>query len=95
MKATLGAGQIANGNICRFGKHKDGSEVYAEKSLELKAGDWQRLDFELTPNAADKAGRFAIKLKQPGSVSVGYAFLQPGSWGRFKICRCAKTWPKD
>jgi hypothetical protein len=32
----------------------------------------------------DKAGRFAIKLKQAGSVTVGYAFLQPGSWGRFK-----------
>ncbi len=63
---------------------KDGSNVYAEKPLELKAGDWQRLHFNLRPDAADKAGRFAIKLKQPGSVSVGYVFLQPGSWGRFK-----------
>jgi alpha-L-arabinofuranosidase len=63
---------------------RDGSNVYAEKSLELKAGDWQRLDFKLTSRATDKAGRFAIKLKQPGSVTVGYAFLQPGSWDRFK-----------
>jgi hypothetical protein len=63
---------------------RDGSTVYAEKSLELKAGDWQRLDFKLTPKATDPAGRFAIKLKQPGSVTIGYAFLQPGSWGRFK-----------
>jgi hypothetical protein len=63
---------------------KDGSAVYAEKSVQLKAGDWQRLDFTLTPNAADKAGRFTIKLKQPGTVTLGYAFLQPGSWGRFK-----------
>jgi hypothetical protein len=63
---------------------KDGSAVYAEKSLELKAGDWQRLDFKLTPEAADQAGRFAVKLKQPGSVTIGYAFLQPGSWGRFQ-----------
>ncbi len=62
----------------------NGSVVYAEKSLKLRAGDWQRLDFDLTPDAADKAGRFAVKLKQPGSVSVGYVFLQPGSWGRFK-----------
>ena len=62
----------------------NGSVVYAEKSIKLKVGDWQRLDFDLTPNAADEAGRFAVKLKQPGSVSVGYAFLQPGSWGRFK-----------
>ena len=49
----------------------NGSVVYAEKSVKLKAGDWQRLDFDLTPDAADSAGRFAVKLKQPGSVSVG------------------------
>ena len=63
---------------------RDGSAVYGEKSLKLKAGDWQRLDFDLKPDAADQAGRFAVKLKQPGSVTLGYAFLQPGPWGRFK-----------
>lgn len=63
---------------------KNGSSVYAEKFLKLKAGDWQRVDFKLTPSAADKAGRFAIKLKQPGVLTIGYAFLQPGEWGRFK-----------
>jgi alpha-L-arabinofuranosidase len=62
----------------------NGSVVYAEKSLKLKAGDWQRLDFDFTPHAADSAGRFAVKLKLPGSVCVGYAFLQPDSWGRYK-----------
>jgi alpha-L-arabinofuranosidase len=62
----------------------NGSVVYAEKSIKLSAGGWQRLDFKLTPNGADKAGQFAVKLKQPGSVTLGYAFLQPGSWGRFK-----------
>jgi hypothetical protein len=63
---------------------RDGAVVYSEKSLKLNSGDWQRLDFALEPNAGDKAGRFAIKLKQPGAVTVGYTFLQPGSWGRFK-----------
>ena len=63
---------------------KDGSEVYAEKSLELKAGGWQQLHFTLTSKASDQSGRFAIKLKQAGSITVGYAFLQPGSWGRFR-----------
>jgi hypothetical protein len=62
---------------------KDGS-IYAEKSLKLAGDDWQRLDFVLKPNTADKSGRFAIKLKQPGAVTAGYAFLQPGAWGRFK-----------
>lgn len=62
---------------------RDGSGVYVEKSLKLKTGDWQLLDFNLKPNAEDKAGRFAVKLKEPGSVTLGYAFLQPGAWGRF------------
>ena len=25
-----------------------------------------------------------LALKQPGSVVLGHAFLQPGEWGRFK-----------
>jgi len=62
----------------------DGSQVYAETPLAVAGNEWQRLDFTLTPSAADKAGRFALKLKQPGAVALGHAFLQPGEWGRFK-----------
>jgi alpha-L-arabinofuranosidase len=62
----------------------DGAKVYAETSVAVKAAQWQRLTFKLTPNADDTAGRFSIKLKQPASVCLGYAFLQPGNWGRFK-----------
>ena len=32
----------------------------------------------------DEQGRFAVTLKQPGRVTLGYAFLQRGDWGRFK-----------
>ncbi len=63
---------------------EDGSNVYAETRISAKPSGWQRMPFKLTPNATDKQGRLAIKLKEPGSVSVGYAFLQPGEWGRFK-----------
>jgi alpha-L-arabinofuranosidase len=62
----------------------DGTRVYAETSAEAKGTQWQRIDFKLTPSAADQAGRFTIKLKQPASVCIGHAFLQPGAWGRFK-----------
>ncbi len=62
---------------------RDGTKVYAEKQLRTSR-DWQRLSFTLVPDENDKAGRLAIKLKQPGSVMVSYAFLQPGEWGRFK-----------
>jgi hypothetical protein len=63
---------------------RDGSQVYAEKPLAVTSTGWQPLEFTLTPNAADKTGRFALKLKLAGSVVLGYASLQPGEWGRFK-----------
>jgi hypothetical protein len=63
---------------------RDGSRCHAEKALDVTPGGWRRLDFLLTPNATDARGRFALKLKRTGSVTVGHAFLQPGEWGRFK-----------
>jgi len=63
---------------------EDGSRIHAERSLALAAGDWQRLTFTLVPKAAEAKGRFVVSLKGSGSVTLGYAFLQPGEWGRFK-----------
>lgn len=62
----------------------DGQAVLAEQQLEVTNPSWERLNFNLTPTAADARGRLAIKLKQPGTVDAGYAFLQPGDWGRFR-----------
>ncbi|MCB1127072.1 MAG: DUF1080 domain-containing protein, partial [Verrucomicrobiae bacterium] len=62
----------------------DGTEIHAEKRLPVAATDWQRLDFELTPHLDETQGRFALKLKAAGAVDIGYAFLQPGAWGRFQ-----------
>ena len=63
---------------------RDGSQTHAEARVAVKAGAWQRIPFELKSNATVERGRFAISLKQPGSVELGYAFLQPGEWGRYK-----------
>ena len=61
-----------------------GKRVLAEKALTVAPGkDYRRIDFTLTPNATDPAGRFAVSLRKPGSIAVGYAFLQPGPWGRY------------
>ncbi|MGE4286637.1 MAG: family 16 glycoside hydrolase, partial [Phycisphaerae bacterium] len=67
-------------------ENADGSKVHAKKRLPVagKAGAWQRVEFTLTPNAGDTHGRFVISLDKPASVSLGYALLQPGEWGRFK-----------
>jgi hypothetical protein len=62
----------------------DGKKIYAETPLAADSNEWQRLTFTLTPNATEKKGRFAILLKGPGAVDLGYVFLQPGDWGRFK-----------
>lgn len=63
---------------------RDGKTTYATQPLTTTSGDWQALDFTLTPKSADTRGRFSIRLEKPGAISIGYAFLQPGEWGRFK-----------
>jgi hypothetical protein len=62
----------------------DGEQTFAEAQVGTATADWSRLDFTLTPAATARGGRLVVKLKQPGSVALGHAFLQPGSWGRFK-----------
>ena len=62
----------------------DGLRIYAQTNLLVTSNNWEHLDFSLTPAASDTNGQFVIALTQPGSVVVGYAFLEPGVWGRFK-----------
>jgi alpha-L-arabinofuranosidase len=63
-------------------ENEDGTQRYASRRLSVKESGWQRLTFVLEPTVADQAGRFAVTLDRPGSVEMGYAFLQPGPWGR-------------
>jgi hypothetical protein len=62
----------------------DGSKVHASADLAITDPGWHRYDFTLTPDTADAAGRFEIRLMSAGSVDVGCVFLEPGSWGTFK-----------
>jgi hypothetical protein len=72
----------------------DGTRTVAEVRLDanqgtaipspLGAAGWKRYAFTLTPSAETRGARFAILLREPGTVEVGYAFLQPGEWGRYK-----------
>lgn len=65
-------------------ENNDGSQILAETPLACIGGDWQRVSFNLSPSSDADHARFVLSLKQPGAVTVGYAFLQPGAWGRFK-----------
>ncbi len=62
----------------------DGTEKIAEKAISLSASPdaFQKVTFDLVPSKSDTKGRFAVILKTPGEVTLGYAFLEPGTWGR-------------
>ena len=58
-------------------------EIIAEKPYELKGdGSYEKVVFELTPSAEALEGSFGISLKSKGCIDLGYAFMQPGEWGR-------------
>ncbi|GHT63086.1 hypothetical protein AGMMS50239_18310 [Bacteroidia bacterium] len=58
-------------------------EILDEKAYALKGnGTYEKLEFELLPNASTINGSFGISLKNPGEIRLGFAFLQPGKWGR-------------
>lgn len=59
--------------------------ILAEKPYPLKNdGSYEKITFELTPSATDTKGRFGISLKEKGEIELGFAFMQPGEWGRVK-----------
>jgi alpha-N-arabinofuranosidase len=66
--------------------NESGTKKLAEKEISLKASlaAYQRVEFDLVPSKSDIKGRFAVILKNPGEITLGYAFLQPGLWGRVK-----------
>ena len=61
----------------------ESGSVLAEKPYQLRGnGTYEKVEFELTPNGNTKKGSFGVSLKSPGEVRFGFAFLQPGPWGR-------------
>lgn len=59
--------------------------ILTEKPYPLKNdGSYEKITFELTPSATDTKGRFGISLKEKGEIELGFAFMQPGEWGRVK-----------
>ncbi|HEY5592034.1 MAG TPA: hypothetical protein VIK55_13580 [Paludibacter sp.] len=60
-------------------------KVLAEAPYKLNGdGTFEKVKFELTPNAGTAKGRFGITMKEQGEIELGFAFLQPGEWGRIK-----------
>ncbi|MCI8361457.1 MAG: hypothetical protein HFE86_09005 [Clostridiales bacterium] len=63
----------------------DGTRKYAETRLDVESGGgWKKYAFTLTPDTKDAAGRMTVELRGTGTLDLGYVFLQPGEWGRYK-----------
>ena len=57
--------------------------IIAEKPYQVKGNaGYEKLEFELTPSKNTIKGCFGISLKSKGTIDLGFAFLQPGEWGR-------------
>ncbi len=57
--------------------------LLAEKTFYLKGdGSYEKVEYELIPNGSTKKGSIGVSLKKPGEIRLGFAFLQPGEWGR-------------
>ena len=65
-------------------ENADGKTIYGQQAVQVTDSKWQRIEFALNSSGDDESGRFSIALTESGSVVAGYAFLQPGPWGRFK-----------
>jgi hypothetical protein len=60
-------------------------KILVEQPYSLKGdGTWEKLEFSLTPDGNCSHGSFGITLKAPATLELGYAFMQPGEWGRVK-----------
>ena len=63
-------------------RDNDGN-ILAEKPYTIKGdGSYEKVTFALTPSDEALEGSFGISLKSKGCIDMGYAFLQPGEWGR-------------
>jgi len=63
----------------------ENGKALAEKPYQLKGDNsYEKVEFELTPSGNTIKGSFGISLKSQGEIRLGFAFLQPGKWGRIK-----------
>ncbi len=61
----------------------ENGRVLAENPYNIKGdGLWEKVTFGLTPTGNTLKGGFGIAMKEKGQIELGFAFLEPGTWGR-------------
>jgi len=72
-----------NPTVIHLSLRDDEGRTLAEKPYTLRGdGSYEKMEFELTPDGDARRGSFGIALKERGEIDLGFAFLQPGAWGR-------------
>lgn len=56
---------------------RGGKTVYASQVFDAGAPDWQRFEFELTPDTSDPEADLRITLPEEGGISIGAVSLMP------------------
>jgi alpha-L-arabinofuranosidase len=55
----------------------DGSQVYAQQTIEVKTRNWKNHPFSLTASGSDPKARFVMYIRQPGKLYVDQVSLFP------------------
>lgn len=64
-------------------QRSDGA-LYGAQTITVEPGDWRRYPLALKARATDVHARLAIETRAGGTLDLGYVYLQPGAWGRYK-----------
>jgi alpha-L-arabinofuranosidase len=55
----------------------DGSQVYAQQTIEVESKNWKKFPFTLTVAGSDPGARFVLYIRQPGKLFVDQVSLFP------------------
>ena len=80
--------------VCRDGESRWIRKYMPSKRWKIPAVNGSDVDFTLTPTENDTAGRFSLKLKQPGSSRSGMRSSSPANGAGSRACRFVAMSPK-
>lgn len=84
--------KLTTPQIVYVSSRDENGTILAEKGYQINGnGSYEKVSFELVPDKTANNGSFGIALKEKGTISLGFAFLQPGEWGRVKGYPLRKT----
>ena len=65
-------------------QYGDAGANYGTQTLLVEPGGWRRYQLRMKATGTDDHTRLAIETREAGTLDLGYVYLQPGAWGRYK-----------